>query len=609
MLLPTVYAAAAAVLTASVSAVSIPEINGDHFVSSYAGKHVSGVNGIVTAKGNKGIYLRALRPSHEKTVSNGLFASSASLGKNDSIEVGHTLTLSGQMWYNSPQGYEIYTPTLKSPSVDKWEKTNKKPQPLVIGKDTPSPPTQQFSALDHGDVFAFPNNQSSVNDKNPKLDPTNYGLDFWRSMEGELVKIESPIAISKTNQFGDVWIRSRNWKSSSVNKRGGLTLSAKDGNPEAVKVGDILNGSKGESYRIGDKFEDIVGVVNYVHGAYYVHPLSKLRKTGSASPSSAPATNLKSSSSCKGLTVADYNIENFSPKNTDRIPKVAGHIVHKLGAPDLLFLQEVQDNNGPTNNEVVDANKTLSALTDAISEAGGPKYSFIDVNPVDDKDGGQPGGNIRQAYLYNRKVIRLAPGPIGGSRDANKVVDGPALRYKVGRISPSSQAFDTSRKPLAAQWETVDGKHTLFTVNVHFTSKGGSTPLTGSNRTPVNKGGDSRTEQGRITGEFISEILSKDKNAAVLMAGDGNEYPVADPMLKFASKSGLKLIDDAVGIEKTERYTYTFENNMQEIDVIYVSNSIANKSPKAEHVHVNTWVTYEDQVSDHDPTVAKINVC
>ena len=133
--------------------------------------------------------------------------------------------------------------------------------------------------------------------------------------------------------------------------------------------------------------------------------------------------------------------------------------------------------------------------------------------------------------------------------------------------------------------------------------------MTGSNRTPVNKGGDSRTEQGRITGEFISEILSKDKNAAVLMAGDGNEYPVADPMLKFASKSGLKLIDDAVGIEKTERYTYTFENNMQEIDVIYVSNSIANKSPKAEHVHVNTWVTYEDQVSDHDPTVAKINVC
>lgn len=598
----------AAALALSASAVSIHEINGKHFVSEYAGKNVSDVTGIVTAKGTKGIYLRSVDRSNDKRVSNGLFVSNPSLGKNDSINVGNTVTVSGEMWYNSPQGYAIYTPTLKSAKVDKLEKTSHKTKPLVIGKDTVQPPTKQFSSLDKGNVFGVPNNQSTINKENPELNPTKYGLDFWRSIEGELVKIESPITISKSNQYGDVWVRG-NWNSSSINNRGGLTVTDKDGNPEAIQLGDILDGSKGEQYRIGEKFEDIVGVVNYVHGAYFVHPLEKPVKKGEPSPDLPDAVPFKSSKHCSGITVSDYNIENFSPKNTDRRPKLAEHIVHKLNSPDLLFLQEVQDNNGPKNDDVVDANKTLSFLADAISSAGGPKYSFVDVNPVDDKDGGQPGSNIRQAYMYNPKVLRLAPGKVGGTNDTNEVVEGPALKYKVGRVHPDSDAFDTSRKPLAAQWETVEGNHTLFTVNVHYTSKGGSTPLTGNARPPINKGIDKRTEQAKIAAKFIADILAKDKNASVVFGGDANEFPVAEPLLQFANTSGLHLVDDAAGIEKKERYTYTFQNNMQQIDVLFVSPAIARKSPKAEHVHVNTWVKFDDQVSDHDPTVAKINIC
>ncbi len=81
------------------------------------------------------------------------------------------------------------------------------------------------------------------------------------------------------------------------------------------------------------------------------------------------------------------------------LPTVAKQISDHLLIPDILFLQEIQDNSGPVNDGVVDANLTLSTLASAIANASGLTYKFIDINPEDGKDGGQPGGNIRQAYL------------------------------------------------------------------------------------------------------------------------------------------------------------------------------------------------------------------
>ena len=68
--------------------------------------------------------------------------------------------------------------------------------------------------------------------------------------------------------------------------------------------------------------------------------------------------------------------------------------------PDLMFVQEIQDNNGATDNGVVDANVTLTTLVNAIAKVSNITYQFTSINPVDDQDGGQPGGNIRTAYLY-----------------------------------------------------------------------------------------------------------------------------------------------------------------------------------------------------------------
>jgi hypothetical protein len=52
----------------------------------------------------------------------------------------------------------------------------------------------------------------------------------------------------------------------------------------------------------------------------------------------------------------------------------------------------------------------------------------------------------------------------------------------------------------------------------------------------------------------------------------------------------------------------SFDMNAQELDHMYVSRALQNGS-QFEHVHVNSWATSSGQVSDHDPSVALLNVC
>lgn len=90
----------------------------------------------------------------------------------------------------------------------------------------------------------------------------------------------------------------------------------------------------------------------------------------------------------------------------------------------------------------------------------------------------EPGSNIRVAYLYDPTVIQLHnPNPESATDDIG-ILDSPELNFNPGLIVPSNSAWERSRKPLVAAWEMVDGGDT-FTINVHLTSKGGSSPIEG----------------------------------------------------------------------------------------------------------------------------------
>lgn len=608
--------ALALILSPLASAVTVAEITGNRYLSPLNGSAFTNLTGLVTAKGPNGFWIRSTTPDKDERTSESVYVFNRTIGAN--LTVGDIITLDGSVTeFRSSSAY-LYLTEITSPrNIQVLSKSNPvKPVVLgsrtsgIIGRKDVSPPTEQYSGLDNGDVFGVPNNVSRISQVNPQLEPTRYGMDFWESLSGELVTVTDVTALGRpANSFGDQWVYG-DWKVTGKNSRGGLTVTDRDSNPETIIVGSPLDGTKNpNTTRLGDSLTDITGIIQYSFGFYSILPLTAPTVKSSRSPPLPPPTGIKSKGRCNGLSIASYNIENFTPNNS-RIPLVADHIATYLRAPSVVFVQEIQDNSGATNNGIVDANLTLSGLTQAIQERTGIPYDFVDVDPVNNADGGQPGGNIRNAYLFNPNEVRLYKPNPGSSTDANAVLPGPSLLFNPGRID-APPVFASSRKPLVAQWETLDGKGNFFTVNVHWTSKGGSTSLQGDPRPPVNGGIDARNAQANVTGSFIAQILAQDKKAAIVASGDFNEFATVEPLERFVQISGLRDLDVVSGLPEVERYTYTFGSSQQQLDHMYVSPSVAKFVGRRdfEHVHLNTWAAEEDVASDHDPTVARLNVC
>ena len=142
------------------------------------------------------------------------------------VSVGDIITLGGKVSeYRSSKAY-VYLTELTSPSDITVVSSDNEVVPLVIGSKSLSPPTEQFSALDEGDIFGIPNNASQISSTNAVLQPTKYGMDFWESLSGELVTIGGLNAITKPNQYGDTWLIG-NWTATGRNERGGLTMQKK----------------------------------------------------------------------------------------------------------------------------------------------------------------------------------------------------------------------------------------------------------------------------------------------------------------------------------------------------------------------------------------------
>jgi uncharacterized protein len=290
------------------------------------------------------------------------------------------------------------------------------------------------------------------------------------------------------------------------------------------------------------------------------------------------------------LTVATFNVENLDPKDR-RFDNIARVIVNNLKAPDVINLIEIQDNNGPVNDDVVRANQTYQKLIAAIENISGPAYDFVDIPPQDDQDGGEPGGNIRVGFLFRPSRISLDKLPRrGGSLDAVAVIsgtDGPDLSLNPGRIDPTNDAFDESRKPLAVEFLFNDQK--LFIVGNHFVSKRGGPPDDAI-----------RENQAEIVNKFVTQLLQVDSDANVIVLGDLNDLPGSRPL---ETLKGNILENLTERLPSSDRYTFNFRGNLQLIDHLLVSQHLSDVAqPEIDIVHVN--VGFSRSVSDHDPVLA-----
>ncbi|KIJ36977.1 hypothetical protein M422DRAFT_232170 [Sphaerobolus stellatus SS14] len=330
------------------ASVSITDIQGNSFLSPLVGQFVEG---IVTAKGTSGFWIQS-PPSDDVRVSNGLSIFTSTKTILAQVNLGDLVSLNGFVNEFHTDATVLSVTEIGSPSNITVLSSNNTVTPIVLGVDR-SPPTQLYSALDTGPngFLSLPGNTSQVEAVNVPLQPSLYSLDFWESLEGQLVTVPNSTVINFQNSFGEIWAYGE-WPVTGKNSRGGLTLTANlvgqvDANPETIIIGSPLDGTKNPKVTIGTKLTTITGVIQYQFGFYYIMPLTAPAIVSSL-PAASPTTITPNSTDACVVVIGYYNVENLSSTSPSHINAIATHIAQFLRTPDLVFVQEIQDNNGPT---------------------------------------------------------------------------------------------------------------------------------------------------------------------------------------------------------------------------------------------------------------------
>lgn len=567
-------------------ATRISAIQGLAHLSPSNTTSVSAVPGVVTATAGNGFWMQDAQPDADPATSEGIFVYTATA---PTVAVADSVTVSGTVGEFRPGGSgstNLTTTQISSPTVSVQASGTALPAPTLVGTGGRVPPGAVIDDDATGDV-----------ETGGAYQPATDGIDFWESMEGMRVRIDDAAVVGPRSRFGEIPVVAPGAGTRSA--RGGIVVAAADFNPERVLVDDRL--APTPAANVGDTLAgSTVGVLDYAFANFTLLPTTSPTVTGGGI-----AAETARAADAGELAAATLNVENLDAKDPQsRFDGIAASIVTNLRAPDLVALEEVQDDNGATNDGVVAADQTMAKLISAIGAAGGPGYSYRQIDPVDDQDGGEPGGNIRVAFLYRTdRGLAFVDRPGGTSTEANAVLDTggvPSLRYSPGRLAPADPAFDNSRKPLAGEF-TWNGR-TVFAIANHFNSKGGDQPLFGRFQPPSRSSETRRHDQARIVRGFVDQILAVDANAAVVVLGDLNDFEfsaTADILT-----AGGALVDLPRTLPVADRYTYVYQGNSQVLDHILISAGLASRPYSYDIVHTNS--EFATQLSDHDPQVAHL---
>ncbi len=573
----------------------IHDIQGSSHTAAILGP-VSSVSGIVTAKRSNGFYMQdpvAFWDANDAT-SEAIFVFTSSAPT--AVTVGDAVMVSGNVVEFRPGGASSTNLTIteiSGPQFAVLSSGNPLPPVTVIGTGGRVPPTSVIDDDASGSVET-----SGV------FDPATDGIDFYESLEAMRVQVNAPVAVGPRNRFGEIFVLGDDGASASARTtRGGIVIRPTDFNPERIQLDDALLVGSTPNASVGDHFSGpAVGILDYDFGNFEVNLTSALTTVPGGL-----AREVTASPAANELSVATFNVENLdAAEPQSKFDALAAQIITNLRAPDVIALEEIQDNNGATNDAVVDASDTLTKLINSIVAAGGPTYQFRQINPVDDQDGGEPGGNIRVGFLFRTdRGLAFVDRAGGGSTTAttiDNVGGNPQLSSSPGRVSPASSAWNASRKSLAGEF-TFRGQ-TIFIIANHFNSKSGDQPLFGRFQPPARSSEVQRHQQAQLLNDFVDAILAVDANANVVVIGDINDFEFSQTVTIL--KGGV-LHDLMDTLPQSERYSYVFEGNSQTLDHILVSNNLFTAPGLAfDAVHINA--EFHDQLSDHDPSVMRFAV-
>ncbi|MBN1243252.1 MAG: carboxypeptidase regulatory-like domain-containing protein [Spirochaetales bacterium] len=370
------------------------------------------------------------------------------------------------------------------------------------------------------------------------------------------------------------------------------------------------------------------------------------------------------------LKVGAFNIENFEEQGGTYGTEVdiADIIVHNMSAPDVLIVVEMGDDYGSTivyvNQDnsyaipdgIVTSVLNFRSIIDAIKSVGGPQYDFRCIDPEENRDGGEPGTNIRVGFLFRTDTVEFVDAGLPTNHllttgtsttvspetewavgfpsalatalatTATSVVrdpvDGkPALSQSPGRIIGAPFAGAT-RKPLVGEFIHKATGEKFFVIAAHLGSKRGDTPLYGEQQPPVFGSDARRAEQGKEIAKLVSQILDIAPGAKIVVGGDMNDFPWADSMKALSGQdTGARILwsPSEEYMPRNEQFSYAFRGNLQQIDNIYASyglimpNDAAARADWTEAVfisHIDSPFSKNNHIqsSDHDAIVGRFKI-
>jgi predicted extracellular nuclease len=559
------------------------------------GQPVEDVPGIVTAVTQNGFWMQAPSPDGDDATSDGLFVYTGSV---PGVEAGDEVAVSGTVAEYRP-GEEAENTTITQIAdarVTTRASGKSLPAPVVIGKGGRMPPTEVIDDDATGDV-----------EKSGSYDPHDDGIDFYESLEGMRVQVNDALVVGPTNSYGETWVVGDGGApATDLTARDGLFIRVSDMNPERIQLDDPLYPGDWPALNVGARLTGpAIGVLHYGFGNYelYVTEPFSVDPSGEIVPERTDLLGTPDR-----LTVATLNVENLGG---DASPVAFGEramiVARNLVAPDIVVLEEMQDNNGANSAGGPDGRRTFERLVRAIQDGGGPAYQYVQINPENGADGGMRGGNIRVGFLYNPERAGFVLRPGGDATTPNGVLceDGVAtLSLNPGRVDPGNPAFVNSRKPLAGEF-TFNGE-AVYVIGVHFNSKGGDDPLFGRRQPPKLHTEVQRTNQARAVNAFVDQILACDSEAVVVVLGDVNDFQFSPPVETLKGDVLHNLMDL---LPENEQYSYVYQGNSQVLDQILVSDRAWDHlSPEVDVVHVGAEFEHSEQVSDHDPSIASLDL-